>query len=179
MAGADQSERPTAGQDGALSRPMHGAASGERWPLLRVRSADQSILGVLLGQVVDMAGGEPGHMRGVGLGGTELHPPDGHRLDPAQAVHPLEVDPAHAQPVGGLLRPERCFTGQGLREVSASAELGDLGRVELRVLMVAAQVEQRAERDDDRTGATLLRPGTTRRRGVRRPRVRGGLWRRR
>ncbi|MFD5764273.1 hypothetical protein ACFWIN_00405 [Streptomyces sp. NPDC127049] len=61
-----------------------------------------------------MPGGETRDIDGAGLARTELNSAEGDRSDPAQAAHPLEIDPADTEPGGGLRRPERRLTGQQL-----------------------------------------------------------------
>lgn len=61
-----------------------------------------------------MAGGEAGDVDGAGLARAELDAAPGDRSDPAQAAHPLKIDPTDAEPSCRLLRPERRLTVQQL-----------------------------------------------------------------
>ncbi|WP_308339591.1 hypothetical protein [Streptomyces venezuelae] len=94
-----------------------------------------------------MPGGEARDVDGAGLARAELDAAEGDRSDPAQAAHPLEIDPAYAEPGRGLLRPERRLTVQQLGQALPGGDLVDLVGVEGAVPAVAAEVDQEVERD--------------------------------
>lgn len=106
-------------------RLLRGRKSSERGALAfadaaQVRPVD---FGVPFGQGVDVARGEAGHVHSAGLGRTEANSPVGDGRDPSQSPHPFVVDPAHAEPGGGLLGAERRLTLKNLWEIRPGAGL--------------------------------------------------------
>lgn len=59
--------------------------------------------------------------------------------DPVESP-PVELDPAHPKPGGGLLRSERGIGGDQVRQILAPADLRDLAGVVQRSVQVRAQV---------------------------------------
>ncbi|MFE3760789.1 hypothetical protein ACFXPI_03355 [Streptomyces sp. NPDC059104] len=75
-------------------------------------------------------GGRCFHYDGTGLARAELDASPGAWGDPARAAHPLEIDPAYAEPGRGLLRAERRLTVQQLCQGLPGGDLVHLTGVE-------------------------------------------------
>ncbi|WP_381568867.1 TetR-like C-terminal domain-containing protein [Streptomyces eurythermus] len=105
-------------------------------------------LGVRTGQRVDGRRGEQRDHHRPGSRRAETHLTPFRRPYPQQVAHVVEVDPPHAQPGGGLIRPERRFVGEPLREALAAADRRHLVGVDQHGFRVRRQVGQQPAGDE-------------------------------